>query len=120
MSATHEVGSSIKAIKQSTRVNIDEVGNAVKSINEATGLANSSGEALSEIVDLSSANSNVVASIATAAEQQSATSEEIHRAIDEINNIVGETTEGMIQSSAAVQDLSQMAQELSRTMNALK
>lgn len=120
MSATHEVGSSIKAIQQSTRVNIDEVGNAVKSINEATELANSSGEALSEIVELSSANSNVVAAIATAAEEQSATSEEIHHAIDEINSIVGETTEGMIQSSAAVQDLSQMAQELNRTMEHLK
>lgn len=120
MSATHEVGSSIKAIQHSTRVNIDEVGNAVRSINEANELANSSGEALSEIVELSSVNSSVVASIATAAEEQSATSEEIHRAIDEINGIVGETTEGMIQSSAAVQDLSQMAHDLNRTMEALK
>ena len=120
MSATHEVGSSIKAIQQSTRVNIDEVGNAVKSITEATGLANSSGSALGEIVELASANSAVVASIATAAEEQSATSEEINRAIDEINSIVGETTEGMLQSSAAVQDLSRMAQELNRTMEALK
>lgn len=120
MEATQEVGSSIKAVQNSARVNIEEVGRAVSSVAEATGLANSSGEALSQIVELAAANSAVVASIATAAEEQSATSEEINRSIDEINQVVGETTEGMIQSSAAVQELSQMAQELRRVMDGLK
>ncbi|MDL2291032.1 methyl-accepting chemotaxis protein [Desulfovibrio sp. OttesenSCG-928-F20] len=120
MAATHEVDSSITAIQHSARSNIDEVGHAVTNITDATNLANSSGEALKEIVDLASANSAVVASIATAAEEQSATSEEINRAIEEINHVVGETTEGMIQSSAAVQELSQMAQELRRVMDGLQ
>ncbi|MDL2210382.1 methyl-accepting chemotaxis protein [Desulfovibrio sp. OttesenSCG-928-O18] len=120
MEATQEVGSSISAVQQSARINIDEVGKAVASVAEANTLANSSGEALNEIVSLAAANSSVVASIATAAEQQSATSEEISRAIDEINQVVGETTEGMVQSSAAVQDLSRMAQELRRVMEGLR
>ena len=119
MEATHEVGSSITAIQHSARTNIEEVGNAVKNINDATDLANSSGEALKEIVDLASSNSAVVASIATAAEEQSATSEEINHSIEEINQVVGDTTEGMIQSSAAVQELSQMAQELRHVMEGL-
>ena len=120
MEATQEVGSSINAVQSSARVNIDEVGKAVSSVSEANSLANSSGTALSEIVNMASANSSVVASIAAAAEQQSATSEEISRAIDEINQIVGETTEGMIQSSQAVQDLSRMAQELKNLLDNLK
>jgi methyl-accepting chemotaxis protein len=120
MSATQEVGSSISAIQHSARTNIDEVGNAVKNVTEATGLANSSGLALKEIVDLASANSSVVASIATAAEEQSATSEEINRAIEEINRVVADTAEGMVQSAAAVQDLSNTAQELRRVMEGLK
>jgi methyl-accepting chemotaxis protein len=119
MSATQEVGSSITAIQQSAKTNIQEVGSAVTSIGEATTLANSSGDALKEIVDLASANSAVVASIATAAEEQSATSEEINRSIEEINRIVGETTDGMVQSSAAVQELSLMAQELNQVMDQL-
>jgi methyl-accepting chemotaxis protein len=119
MSATQEVGSSINAIQQSAKTNIQEVGSAVTSIGEATNLANSSGDALKEIVDLAAANSAVVTSIATAAEEQSATSEEINRAIEEINRIVNETTDGMVQSSAAVQELSQMAQELNRVMDQL-
>ena len=120
MTATQEVGASITAIQHSARANINEVGTAVENITEATSLANSSGEALKEIVNLAAANSSVVASIATAAEEQSATSEEINRAIDEINRIVAETTDGMVQSSAAVQDLSRMAQELRRVMEGLK
>ncbi len=120
MSATHEVGSSINSIQQSARTNIGEVESAVKNITEATSLANSSGAALQEIVDLAGANSAVVASIATAAEQQSATSEEINRSIEQINIVVNETTQGMMQSSAAVQDLSRMAQELRRVMEVLR
>ncbi|MDR2123723.1 MAG: methyl-accepting chemotaxis protein [Desulfovibrio sp.] len=119
MSATQEVGSSISAIQQSAKSNIQEVGSAVTSIGEATNLANSSGDALKEIVDLAAANSAVVTSIATAAEEQSSTSEEINRAIEEINRIVSETSDGMVQSSAAVQELSQMAQELNRVMDQL-
>ena len=119
MAATQEVGASITAIQHSAQTNISEVRGVVDSVTEATGLANSSGESLSGILDLASATSSVVASIATAAEEQSATSEEITRAIEEINNIVGDTTEGMIQSSAAVQELSKMTQELNRVINAL-
>lgn len=120
MTATQEVGSNISAIQLSTRKNMEEMANAVKAVTEATELANSSGAALSEIVELATANSSVVTSIATAAEQQSATSEEINRAIDEINKIVAETAEGMVQSSSAVQDLSRMAQELRRVMEGLQ
>jgi methyl-accepting chemotaxis protein len=119
MSATQEVDSSISAIQHSTQTNIDEVGNAVKSIADANELANNSRLALNEIVELATSNSEVVSSIATAAEEQSATSEEINKAIEEINTVVGETTEGMIQASAAVQELAHMAQELNRVMGEL-
>jgi methyl-accepting chemotaxis protein len=119
MSATQEVGSSISAIQQSALINIREVKAAADHIGEATALADSSGTALKEIVELASTNSSVVSSIATAAEEQSATSEEINRAIEEISRIVNETTDGTTQSSAAVQELSQMAQELNRIMGQL-
>ncbi|MDR2668498.1 MAG: methyl-accepting chemotaxis protein [Desulfovibrio sp.] len=119
MSATQEVGSSINAIQMSAKGNIEEVGSAVASISEATALADSSGEALKEIVDLASASSSVVTSIATAAEEQSSTSEEINHSVEEIHRIVNDTTSGMVQSAAAVQELSQMAQELNRVMGQL-
>ncbi|MDL2315851.1 methyl-accepting chemotaxis protein, partial [Desulfovibrio sp. OttesenSCG-928-A18] len=103
MNATKEVGENILAIQQATQVNIHEVTVAVKNIIEATDLANESGTALQGIVNLASSTSSVVSSIATAAEEQSAASEQITQAVDEINRLVSETTEGMVQSSSAVQ-----------------
>ncbi|MDR2696063.1 MAG: methyl-accepting chemotaxis protein, partial [Deltaproteobacteria bacterium] len=67
MSATKEVGDNIAAIQHSAHVNIKEVGEAARTVTEATELANTSGKALTEIVDLASANSAVVTSIAAAA-----------------------------------------------------
>ncbi len=120
MSATHEVGASIYAIQQSTRANTEEVDNAVKRVTEATELATASGEGFEMIVTLASANSTVVASIATAAEEQSATSDEISRAIDAVNNVAHETAAGTAQASDAVRELSRMAQELRSVMEDLK
>ena len=120
MDATHEVGASITDIQKSAQMNVTEVTEAVENIGQATELANSSGEALNGIVSLAATTSSVVASIATAAEEQSATSEEITSAINEISSIASETTDGMVQSSAAVQELSRMAQELRNTMEGLR
>ena len=119
MAATQEVGANIAAIQQSARINIAEVGTAVQAATEAADLANTSGQALVEIVHLASASSSVVSSIATAAEEQSATSEEIKQAVEAISSIAGETADGMIQSAAAVQELSRMAQELNIVVSKL-
>jgi methyl-accepting chemotaxis protein len=120
MSATQEVGDNINAIQQSAHTNIGEMDTAVRNIGEATALANQSGAAMTDIVNMASVNSSVVASIATAAEEQSATSEEINRALEEISRVVSDTSEGMVQSSAAVQDLAHTAAELRRVMEGLQ
>jgi methyl-accepting chemotaxis protein len=120
MTATQEVGANITAIQQSARTNINEVGEAAKAITDATDLANTSGQALTEIVNLASANSSVVTSIATAAEEQSATSEEINQSIEEISKIVGNTADGMHQASQALHELAQTAQELNTVMGGLR
>jgi methyl-accepting chemotaxis protein len=120
MQATQEVGSSILSIQHSARANISEVSNAVQNIGEVTELANASGQALQEIVDLASANSDVVTSIAAAAEEQSAASEEINSSLENVSRIVAETADGMIQASSAVQDLARTAQQLKQVMERLR
>ena len=116
MTATQEVGGTIASIQHSAHSNIADMEEAVVSVGKATELASDSGNALSEIVTFASASSQFVATIATAAEEQSATSEEVNRAIEEINLIVADTAEGMVQSASSVQDLYYMAQELRRVM----
>ena len=112
MRATAEVETSIDGIRASTRENIELVSVVSNKVQTSTELAVDSGEALSEILELADGTVQLITGIATAAEEQSATSEEINRAIEEINKIATETTSGMQQSGEAVGELARMAQEL--------
>ena len=113
MTATKEVGDAIRGIQSGARKNYDNVAQAVTAVGEATTLATTSGDILREIVALVDTSADQVRSIATASEQQSATSEEINRSVDEVNRIAAETMDALRQSAQAVADLSQQAQELS-------
>ncbi len=112
MTATTEVGNSIRGIQQTTSMNIERVSQSTTYAGKATELAAVSGAALEEILDLANNNTALISGIATAAEEQSATSEEINRSIDEINHIASSTATGMTEASQAVHELSEMANEL--------
>ncbi len=120
MTATTEVGNSIRGIQDTTTMNISRVSESAKFAGQATELAAISGNALEEILTLVNTNTMLISGIATAAEEQSATSEEINRSVDEINHIAGSTAMGMENASQAVHELSDMALELQELLNKLR
>ena len=120
MHATSEVGASIVGIQNTTEHNIAQFAKAVELVGKATDLAATSGEALQEILMLAENTAGLIASIATAAEEQSATSEEINISVEEINRIAFDTSNGMASSSAAVQSLAQLATELKDLLQKLQ
>ncbi|MCC8193542.1 MAG: methyl-accepting chemotaxis protein, partial [Deltaproteobacteria bacterium] len=120
MTATTEVGSNIRSIQSATTANIQRMSTAGQSTVRATEVAAVSGQALQEILDLANTNTALITGIATAAEEQSATSEEINRAVEDINRIADETAHGMRESAQAVEDLSRMAQELNTLLERLQ
>jgi methyl-accepting chemotaxis protein len=120
MTATKEVGDSIRGIQDGTRKNMDNVDRAAKTIEEATSLANKSGESLKDIVTLVDTASDQVRSIATASEQQSSASEEINRSIEQVATISAETSQAMSQALHAVAALSEQTLVLQNLINALK
>ena len=120
MGATSEVGNNIQGIQTTTASNINRVAEAVTTIEQVTELARTSGEALGKILHFARTNSALITSIATASEEQSATSEEINRSIDEINMIAGETASGMAESASAIQALSDLAVELNTLLDKLQ
>ena len=120
MGATSEVGGSIRGIQGTANSNINRVTDAATMVGEATELAATSGKALSEILQFANTTSALITSIATAAEQQSSTSEEISRSVDEINIIAGETATGMVESASAVHMLSNLALELKAMLEKLQ
>lgn len=113
MTSTTDVGNAIKAIQDSATKSMLAVDSTVANIEKATELASRSGEALTEIVIMVDNSADQVRAIATASEQQSASSEEINRSIVQVNRIASETAMAMQQATQAVSDLAAQAQTLS-------
>ncbi|MDD3312310.1 methyl-accepting chemotaxis protein [Pseudodesulfovibrio sp.] len=112
MAATSEVGSAIGKIQAMTRDNVAATETAATSVERSTELANESGRALKEIVGYVDNAADQVRAIATAAEEQSATSEQINRATEEISRISSETSLVMNEAAQAIQEVSSMASRL--------
>ncbi len=120
MQATVEVGNAINGVQQSANKNMKSVDSAVESIGEANTLANQAGVSLTEIVTLVETSADQVRLIATAAEEQSATSEEINRSLAVVNNATAETARGMAEAAQAVSDMANQAQKLTRLIDDMK
>jgi methyl-accepting chemotaxis protein len=120
MTATKEVGDAIRGIQSEANKNIGNVDLAVKKISFVTILATKSGDSLNEIVKLVDLTTDQVRAIATASEEQSATSEEINRSIEDVNRVSMETSDAMRQSAQAVGELATQAQVLKRLIDEMK
>jgi len=105
MGATREVGEAVTGIQNGTRANAENMDRALASVQRTTELAGRCGQVLQEIVTMVDSASDQVRSIATASEQQSATSKEIARSVDEINGISHDTAQVMASSAQAVEQL---------------
>ncbi|MGE4299320.1 MAG: methyl-accepting chemotaxis protein [Desulfovibrionaceae bacterium] len=119
MGATQEVGKNILAIQDAARKNIKGMDAASVNVNKATDLANESGSALQQIVALVETNAQQIEGIAAAAEQQSATSEQIVRAVGEVSQVIAETNDGMRQSTQAILELAVLSSELKTLIGSL-
>jgi methyl-accepting chemotaxis protein len=120
MTATKEVGDAIRGIQNGTKKNYDNVAQAVSAVEEAAGLAASAGGTLGEIVKLVDAAADQVRSIATASEQQSATSEEINRSVEDVSRIASESAQAMDMAGRAVDELADQARELAALINEMQ
>ena len=120
MASTQDVGNAIKAIQESTAKSMTGVDQAVERIGEATELAGQSGAALEEIVTTVEATGDQVNAIATASEEQSAASEEINQSIVQVNDMARQTAEAMAEAAKAVSDLAAQAQSLTNLIQELK
>ncbi len=120
MQATVEVGNAIRGVQTGVESNTKNVDNAVESILMTTGLARQAGDALDEIVHMVDLSADQVRTIATAAEQQSATSEEINRALTNINNVSTDTARAMDEAMAAVNRLTTQTNNLEQLIQTLK
>ncbi len=112
MQATSEVERAIGSIQRGAQDSIRMVNETGGLVDSASELATNSGRALQSIVELVTASSDQVRNIATAAEEQSATSDHINQAIDEVADMASDVARRMGGSSESVQELATLATEL--------
>jgi len=110
--ATKEIGNTIKLIQDDTKNAVALMQGEVKQAERATLEAAKSGEALGDILEQIQAVTLQVSQIATAADQQTATTGEISSNIQQITDVVQETAKGAQESATAADQLSGMAGEL--------
>lgn len=112
MTATKQVSESVQSIQASAKENVAAVESAAQDIVVSANLAEQAGDSMEEIVGIVQTTALEVASIATASEEQSATSEEIKRAVNEVNDATEHTAHSVDQAQRIAVEISSLAEEL--------
>ena len=120
MEATRQVSTAITTIQQGTDNNVKAMQEAAAFIGEATEVANQAGEALGHIEDMVEKTAGEVRSIATASEEQSASTEEINRSTENIKQISDTVAHSAERSNDAVAELVSLSQKLDQLVNDLR
>ena len=114
MNATREVETAIQHVQASTQEAVNEMDSAKVRVDKTTELAGGAGGMLTQIVGASDRIADMVRSIATAAEEQSATSEEINLNVSEINNLSGQMSKDIQAANASIREVAGMSRDLAR------
>ena len=110
--ATREIGEMIKAIQNETKSAVLAMEEGVREVEKGTEGAARSGKALEEILTQINEVNMQVAQIATAAEEQTATTSEITNNIHQMTAVVGSSANAAHESASAAAKLFQLAEEL--------
>jgi len=110
--ATREISEMIKAIQNDTRNAVESMEQGVREVETGSADAARSGEALRKITDQINTVTMQINQIATAAEEQTATTTEISGNIIQITEIAQKTTNGTRETTSASHHLLGMSEEL--------
>ena len=120
MAATKDVAGFITTMQQSVRRNSAKTDETTRAIAAGTDKAHASGVMLEEIVGIVSRTSDQIRSMAAAAEEQSATTEQMRQTAEEISRISHDTSDAMAASARAVTSLAGQARELEVVISGLE
>ena len=118
--ATREIGEMIKAIQGETRGAVAAMEEGVAEVERGTESSIKSGQALEQILSQINDVTMQVNQIATAAEEQTATTSEITSNIQQITDVVHATARGAMETAAASSQLSREAENLQQLVSRFK
>ena len=110
--ATREIGQMIKNIQEETRTAVSAMDDGVHQVERGALEAEKSGAALQDILSQITTVTGQIGQIATAAEEQTATTHEISNNMQQITTTVEQSTQHAKNTATAAQHLSGLAGEL--------
>ena len=110
--ATRETGGLIGNMQTESRKAVESIQAELVHVNESSETAARAGDALQAIIAASESVTDMITQIATAANEQSAATEEVNRSMNEISHMVELSTTGTQNSARASAELSQLAAQM--------
>lgn len=120
MQATDEVGQAVGSIQNGVAGAGRQMQEAAGAVERSSDLAEQAGIALEDIVRMVDEASDQVRAIATASEEQSASSETINRTMDSVRDLSTDTAQNMDEAVVAIDKLTRIATQLTDLMEALR
>lgn len=120
MQATSEVGQAVSAIQHGTNLNIEAMQETTSVVIDCTALAKKAGDALTNMRTMIEGSTDMVRTIATASEEQSASSEEINSNVEEVTLLAGKMASAAAHSAETMSSLTQLSNELRGVIITLK
>ena len=118
--ATKEIAQMITSIQQHTGEAVAIMEQGVLEVEKGSGEASRSGQALEEILEQINNVSMQVSQIATAAEEQTATSSDISANIQQMNNAVAKTSKNALESTQEASELGKLAEALQEEVKSFR
>lgn len=118
--ATKEIGEMIRTIQQETQSAVKAMEIGVDEVAKGSEKASDSGRALEKILEQINDVTMQINQVATAAEEQTATTAEISNNMHQITDVVAETSRGAHESASSANQLSGLAEELRSVVGQFK
>lgn len=118
--ATKEISGMIKAIQLETKGAVIAMEEGVSEVAKGSEKAADSGRALEQILEQINDVNSQIHQVATAAEEQTATTSEISNNMQQITEVVAKTSRGAKESASAANRLSSLADDLRRIVSQFK
>lgn len=112
--ATKEITEMIQRTQDETKIAVTAMREGTQEVDQGVALTTQAGSSLQDIIRTSEKVGDMIAQIATAANQQSATTGEINGSIERIAKITAGSAAGAQQTTEALHDLSGLASGLRR------
>ncbi len=120
MDATKQVNMAITTIQESTQVNMSAMQEASEFVSRSIEVVEAASNSLVHIEKLADNTATEIRSIASASEEQVATTVEITQNTQEMDSLMGEVTQGTQRANEATAELSQLAQRLNGIVDNLR